>query len=339
MAEKNQFGSSAPGMSTNRKDCLRYEAMLADVVDGTLSPEDQADFDRHLQSCDSCSSMLMDAQRGAKWLEVLRSSPPEPAKNLIDRILAETSVRSADEAEAARQLQRDAVSATSLLGRPASNFEERAGSAMAPAAGKLLPFPRRIAAKFRPALHTVLQTRFAMTAAMAFFSVALTLNLTGVHVTQVRARDLRPANLRRSFYEANAHVVRYYENLRVVYELESRVRDLQHSSDADTPVQQEPQQQRSPNGSHEQPSQPAEPKTSPTTSPANRPRSSTPGGGNDSHQSSSRSAGRPGAGSELRTTPEHRLARHPVESPGQLGEGLPVSFRNALPHRQQGGLV
>ena len=73
-----------------------------------------------------------------------------------------------------------------------------------------------------------------MTAAMAFFSIALTLNLTGVHISQLRASDLRPSNLKRSFYEANAHVVRYYDNLRVVYELESRVHDLQHASDSDS---------------------------------------------------------------------------------------------------------
>jgi hypothetical protein len=70
-----------------------------------------------------------------------------------------------------------------------------------------------------------------MTAAMAFFSIALTLNLVGVHLNQLHAADLKPSSLRRSFYQANAHVVRYYDNLRVVYELESRVRDLQRSSD------------------------------------------------------------------------------------------------------------
>jgi hypothetical protein len=37
----------------------------------------------------------------------------------------------------------------------------------------------------------------------------------------------------RSAYEAKAKVVRYSDNLRVVYELESRVRDLQRSSDDD----------------------------------------------------------------------------------------------------------
>jgi hypothetical protein len=86
----------------------------------------------------------------------------------------------------------------------------------------------------------MLQPRLAMTAAMAFFSIALTLNLTGVRLSELRPSDLKPSSIRRGFYEANAHVVRYYDNLRVVYELESRVRDLQHGSDNDGPVNNTP---------------------------------------------------------------------------------------------------
>jgi hypothetical protein len=86
-----------------------------------------------------------------------------------------------------------------------------------------------------------------MTAAMAFFSIALTMNLTGVHPLSLRASDLQPGSLKRDFYAADARVVRYYEGLRVVYELESRVRDLQTASDTDatagsTSVQPNPNQ-------------------------------------------------------------------------------------------------
>ena len=79
-----------------------------------------------------------------------------------------------------------------------------------------------------------------MTAAMAFFSVALTLNLTGIQSTDLRASDLRPSSITRSFAQANAHVVRYYDNLRVVYELESRVHDLQHTTDSEPIVRPPP---------------------------------------------------------------------------------------------------
>jgi hypothetical protein len=79
----------------------------------------------------------------------------------------------------------------------------------------------------------MLQPRLAMTAAMAFFSIALTLNLTGVRLGDLRASDFKPSNIMRSAYEAKARIVRYSDNLRVVYELDTRVRDLQRSSDDD----------------------------------------------------------------------------------------------------------
>jgi hypothetical protein len=110
--------------------------------------------------------------------------------------------------------------------------------------GNVLPFrPVSASRKFslNSVMHTMMQPRLAMTAAMAFFSIALTLNLTGVRLTDLKASDLKPVNLKRSFYQADASVVRYYENLRVVYELESRVRDLQRSNDDNAaPVVEKP---------------------------------------------------------------------------------------------------
>ncbi len=101
--------------------------------------------------------------------------------------------------------------------------------------GNVLPFRRRMAAAVRANSfgQIVFQPRFAMTAAMAFFSIALTMNLTGFHPTSLRASDLRPSSLQRDLIDADARVVRYYEGLRVVYELESRVHDFEGASDND----------------------------------------------------------------------------------------------------------
>jgi hypothetical protein len=77
----------------------------------------------------------------------------------------------------------------------------------------------------------MLQPRLAMTAAMAFFSIALTMNLTGVRLSALRASDFKPSSIMRSASQAKMRVVQYTDNLRVVYELESRVRQL--SSDDD----------------------------------------------------------------------------------------------------------
>ncbi len=101
------------------------------------------------------------------------------------------------------------------------------------ASAKVIPFRTRITHGFRSVGQTMLQPRLAMTAAMAFFSIALTLNLTGVRLSDLRASDFKPSSIMRSASQAKTRVVQYTDNLRVVYELESRVRDLQRSSDDD----------------------------------------------------------------------------------------------------------
>ncbi len=82
-----------------------------------------------------------------------------------------------------------------------------------------------------------------MTAAMAFFSIALTLNLAGVRLTDLRLADLRPKAMRsymeRQLTMASVPIVRYYDHLRFVYEVESRVRELR--GEAESGNQGEPQ--------------------------------------------------------------------------------------------------
>jgi hypothetical protein len=231
----NQFGSAKPSQSGDPQHCAQCEAMLTDALDGTLSAADQAAFDLHLLSCVPCSSMMADAQCGAAWLEMLKSPRPEPPAALLDRILAQTSGQTSD-ATSTRTTPQPVpylVPSNTLLGRPA--LSGSGISLSASSASNVIPFRSRFAAfNLRSIGHTLLQPRLAMTAAMAFFSIALTLNLAGVRISELRAGDLRPSSLKRSFYEANAHVVRYYDNLRVVYELESRVHDLQSASDSDS---------------------------------------------------------------------------------------------------------
>lgn len=260
--QHNQFGSIRPAQSPDAQNCARFEAMLTDAVDGTLSAEDQAAFDLHLLTCTACSVSLADAKRGLAWLELLRTGQPEPASDLLQRIFAQTSGQStvqknfqtADQ-EGTSTAAAQALATTSseaLTGQPLGplHLVPESMSSMArlgvqtgtigPLGINVIPFPQRVAARLAPLRQTLLQPRLAMTAAMAFFSVAVTLNLTGVHVTQLRASDLRPSSVKRSFYEANAHVVRYYDNLRVVYELESRVHELQRPSDASDAPASEP---------------------------------------------------------------------------------------------------
>ena len=186
--------------------CVACEAMLADALDEVLDGADAAWFEAHVASCGDCATMLSEAQRGAAWLEMLKFPRPEPSAGLMDRILDSTS--------GAHGAYVPVVTAL-------------------PAAGNVVPFRPRL-----PMLGWI-EPRLAMTAAMAFFSIALTLNLTGVKLDEVRASDLRPENLKKAFYQADAKAVRTYENLRVVRVMESRVDGLRDSVQTDHRVQPE----------------------------------------------------------------------------------------------------
>ena len=65
---------------------------------------------------------------------------------------------------------------------------------------------------------------------MAFFSVSLLLSAAGVKLTDIRYLDLRPSAVVTKYYQARGHVVKYYENIRFVYELETRVRELRRTT-------------------------------------------------------------------------------------------------------------
>jgi len=79
------------------------------------------------------------------------------------------------------------------------------------------------------------EPRLMMTAAMAFFSIALTLNMTGIRPSDLRLSDLRPSMVR-SFMErrltmASTPIIRYYDHSRLVYEVQTRMRELRQTTD------------------------------------------------------------------------------------------------------------
>jgi len=203
--------------------CDEWEDLIADALDGTLSAADAAAFTRHHGECALCAQMFKEAQQGRAWMEYLAVEPEVPS-DLLKKILARTSEPPAIGV---------AMPALAVPARPARYRVA-------------LPHLRQIA-------RQVLEPRLMMTIAMAFFSIALTLNLTGINLSQIRAADLQPSRLRatvtRQYYSANEQVTKYYENLRLVYEMEARVRELRRSTEAEPATVQSPQ----PNGTPRQP--------------------------------------------------------------------------------------
>ena len=142
--------------------CDECENMIADALDGTLSAADAAAFSRHQGECAQCAQMLKETQQGKSWMEYLAEEPEIP-EGLLDKILARTSER----------LQPGILPGVA--------------PAVRPAAMRSAWYRRPL-----PVIRQVLEPRLLMTAAMAFFSIALTLNLTGIKLTEVQASDLRP---------------------------------------------------------------------------------------------------------------------------------------------------
>jgi hypothetical protein len=100
-------------------------------------------------------------------------------------------------------------------------------------------------------LHRWAEPRLMMTVATAFFSIALSLNLAGIRLTQLRLADLRPAAIRsymeRQITMASVPIIRYYDHLRLVYEVQTRLRELRGEDDSQ-PQQPAPGESRNKNG-------------------------------------------------------------------------------------------
>lgn len=79
-----------------------------------------------------------------------------------------------------------------------------------------------------------------MSFGMAFFTLSVSLSLAGVKVSDISHVDLRPSAIRRTYYETSGRVVKYYENIRFVYEIESRVQQFKRSTAPPEPPREQP---------------------------------------------------------------------------------------------------
>lgn len=196
--------------------CGQWETLLADALDGLLRPEDEATFSTHMASCASCTTLFEEARQGREWLEFLSPEPEVPA-GLLDKLLAQTGPGQA------------------------------AGFGLATSGGNVVPIIPVIQRQSLLArVRRFAEPRLLMTAAMAFFSIALTLNLTGVRLNRIRMSDLKPTSVRmyveRQFTIASTPIIRYYDHLRFVYEVQSRMRELRRTTQnsQDTAPQKKP---------------------------------------------------------------------------------------------------
>ncbi|MGD0547547.1 MAG: hypothetical protein ABR991_06920 [Terracidiphilus sp.] len=196
--------------------CGEWETFLAEALDGLLKPADEATFTAHMALCPACAALFEEARRGREWLEFLSPEPEVPA-GLVERILAKTGPGQTEEYSLA-------ASGGNVLQMPPA--WQRPG---------FMGFVRRFA-----------EPRLMMTAAMAFFSIAMTLNLTGVRMSDLKLSNLRPSAAR-SFLErrltmASTPIIRYYDHMRLVYEVRSTMRELRRNTQGEGEENRQKQQ-------------------------------------------------------------------------------------------------
>ncbi|HWZ42258.1 MAG TPA: hypothetical protein VNW97_02230 [Candidatus Saccharimonadales bacterium] len=199
--------------------CSQFEALLGDALDGALAGEVLDGFDAHSRICPQCGPLLAATRQGMTWLQELEEV--EPPRNLVHNILAATSLA---EDEKRRSAETAKPGGLGSLIRPIRSF-----------------------------LTGAVQPRFVTSFAMAFFSLSLTLTLAGVKFKDLARMDWRPGSVRKTvvlqYTRVENRVVKYYQNMRLVYEIESRVRALRKAAEAtqDENNQQEQKPERNPN--------------------------------------------------------------------------------------------
>lgn len=198
-----------PGETKHGIECTEFETLLSEALDGDgqLSPTRKESFEAHRRVCGICGPLFADVEAGQRWLRSLEAV--EPPVHMVNNILAATS---------------------GVVSRRTATADRRT-----------TPFGERLRegwdSFFAPVAAFVRQPRFVMSFGMIFFSFSLALSAAGVKPKDVANVSLRPSTLRHTYNEAQIRVVKYYDNIRFVYEIESKLRELKR---ANTPAESGP---------------------------------------------------------------------------------------------------
>ncbi len=191
-----------PDQTSNGMQCHEFDSLLVDAIDGVLGGNELSRFQAHAGSCKACGPLLAEAKAGHSWLKGL--TEVEPPANLVSNILASTT---------GVDTQRLRVNARAA--QPRISWLERVQASLS--------------GYIEPIWATVRQPRFAMSFGMAFFALSVGLTVAGVKPADLANISLRPAAIRHTYYNTQARVVRYYDNIRVVYEIQALARQVKRN--------------------------------------------------------------------------------------------------------------
>jgi hypothetical protein len=191
--------------------CNEFDLLLSDALDGVLSGPGLDRFQAHARTCKTCGPLLEEAEAGRQWLKGL--TEVEPPASLVNNILASTT---GVDTQRLRAMTRTPQPRVSWWEHVQASFLE-------------------------PTWAIVRQPRFAMSFGMAFFALSVSLTVAGVRPSDIRNVDLRPSAIKRTYYNTQARVVRYVDNVRAVYEVQAALRGIKRNM---TPAEPGPAKQK-----------------------------------------------------------------------------------------------
>src|SRR5580700_118062 len=78
-----------PDLTRNGMECIEFDSLLMDAIDGVLTGATLDRFQAPAKSCSACGPLLAEAEAGRNWLKGL--TEVEPPANLVANILASTT--------------------------------------------------------------------------------------------------------------------------------------------------------------------------------------------------------------------------------------------------------
>jgi anti-sigma-K factor RskA len=169
--------------------CAEFEIVLSDYVDGAVTVEQRRAVEAHADNCADCRELLRDVFQAVTFLE--RAGEVAPPAELITHLVYQAP-----------------------KGRIRNEFDARGWSS-------------GVVARW---LQPVLQPRMVMSMAMTILSFAMLGKCTGVRIQEIKAADLNPIvlwnNLEDKTFRTWDRTVKYYDNLRLVYEMETRLKEM-----------------------------------------------------------------------------------------------------------------
>jgi hypothetical protein len=189
--------------------CADFENLLADYMDGRVTDIQRRAIEEHVGSCAACREFMRDVTAALAFLK--RADQVLPPPELVTRIAYQAPIGRT----------RDAFETPGIWSKVSTAW-----------------------------LQPLLRPRFAMGMAMTILSFAMLQRCTGVQVQHIQPADLSPIRIwdgvEDKVLRVKDRAVKYYENIRLVYEIQTRLKDLQEQQEM---VRNRQGQQASPNRS------------------------------------------------------------------------------------------